>query len=355
MVGALEAAGYRVEVASQAISYQNRPDPTLFEERRRGALAEADRLLGKWRQSGAAKPDLWFTYHPYCKAPDWIGPRVAAELSIPYVTAEACRTRQGADADWAEGREAVQEAVRAADINFCLKPSDEAYLGSILPSMHSVARLTPFLDVKSIADTSIVETPPFPLDGPVIVAAGMMRPGAKLQSYRLLASALAELNDPKWNIVIIGDGPVRAEIEALFAFADPRRVRFAGALSHGDVLGWMRQGDMLAWPGIGEAIGMVYLEAGACRLPVAACDVANVATVVADGESGLLAQDPTASSYSGVLSRLLADSRLRQRLGEGGLRMVSARHDIAAAAAAMKGALDPLLECSRAAVSLSVR
>src|SRR6185312_9773852 len=150
MVTALAAAGFEVEIASRFISYQKRPDRPRFHALQDEGLAEAERIVEDVQSARRAAPDLWFTYHPYCKAPDWIGPHVARALSIPYVTAEACRTRQDSDADWQGGRLAVQEAIRLADVNFCLKPSDEAYLRSFLLDMRSVVPLIPLLDVAAI-------------------------------------------------------------------------------------------------------------------------------------------------------------------------------------------------------------
>jgi glycosyltransferase involved in cell wall biosynthesis len=109
----------------------------------------------------------------------------------------------------------------------------------------------------------------------------------------------------------------------------------------------MKAADMLVWPGIGEAIGMVYLEAAACGLPVAACDVANVATVVTHGESGLLAHEAEVPAYRELLDRMLADAGLRQRLAEGGRVTVGRDHDIGHAAATLKAAIEPLLERPR--------
>jgi glycosyltransferase involved in cell wall biosynthesis len=416
ITAALEAAGFEVEIASRFISYQKRPDAERFQALREEGLAEAERLIADVRSGRHAAPDLWFTYHPYCKAPDWIGPSVARALSIPYVTAEACRTRQGSDADWQGGRLAVQEAIRTAEINFCLKPSDEAYLRTFLPDRKSVVPLKPFPNADAIrADTTLVDPVPFfARHAPLIVAVGMMRPGTKILSYRLLAESLSGLVDRSWNLVVIGDGPERANVEAMFGFsADAAtkrekaagstpfwppellskggdlplkggdhpvagssqisnvpeeaarskapisplegemagrpeggakgRIHFTGALPHADVLGWMKTADLLAWPGVGEAIGMVYLEAAACRLPVVACDVANIATVVADGESGLLATEADVVSYRAVLDRMLADKDLRRRLGAGGLQKVTREHGIGRAAAALKAAIEPLL------------
>jgi glycosyltransferase involved in cell wall biosynthesis len=351
-----------VEIASRFISYQKRPDRDVFLARRKAGASEAARLARHWLGS-REKPDLWFTYHPYCKAPDWIGPAVAAALSIPYATAEACRTRQGNDADWEEARAAVQAAVRMAAVNLCLKPSDEAYLRSVLPARRSIVGLRPFLDARAVPDDAapIDPEPFFARPAPLIVTVGMMRPGLKIQSYRLLAESLSGLTDLTWNLAIIGDGPERGTVERMFAFAAgvsagtesdaPRaspiqavpRVHFTGALSRPEVFGWMKAGDLLAWPGIGEAIGMVYLEAQACGLPVAACDVAGVRNVVEDGKGGLLSPAPTALAYRAVLARLLGSDAERKARGADGLRRVKEMHDLSGAAAVMKAALDPLI------------
>ncbi|MGN6770820.1 MAG: glycosyltransferase family 4 protein [Rhizobiaceae bacterium] len=345
MVAALERAGFEVEIASRFVSYQNRPDEERFRTLRGDGKQEAARIVGNIRAGRRPAPDIWFTYHPYCKAPDWIGPEVTRALSIPYVTAEACRTHQGSEADWQDGRQVVREAIRCAEANFCLKPSDEAYLRSILPDMKSVVPLKPFLDVDAIRTdaSSIDAVSPFDRPAPLLVAVGMMRPGVKIQSYRLLAESLSGLRDKEWNLVVIGDGPERANVQAMFGFVGKERIHFTGALPRGDVFGWMKAADMLAWPGIGEAIGMIYLEAAACQLPVAACDVANVTTVVAQDESGLLAHEAEAAAYREVLDRLLTDSGLRRRLGESGFGKVGSGHDIGYAAATLKAAIEPLL------------
>jgi glycosyltransferase involved in cell wall biosynthesis len=291
--------------------------------------------------------------------------------------------------------------------------------------MGSVVRLTPFLDVEAASKEARRVDPAtfFPDEAPIILAVGMMRPGAKILSYRLLAESLSGLADAEWNLVVIGDGPERANVEAMFGFAEeaPKtskdtplrtplwpaghlphkggdqpsrqlrptaktagygtpqaagsisplvgemsgrteggnvgrgfsslslggRVRFTGALPRAEVLGWMKAADLLAWPGIGEAIGMAYLEAAACRLPVAACDVANVATVVTDGESGLLADGDNVAAYRTVLERLLRDHELRIRLGPDGHRKIVRDHDIGRAAETLKTTMEPLIRRQR--------
>lgn len=344
LMAALGKAGYEVELASRVISYQKRPSAEIGAERRLEAEAEAKRLIDAWKGGVERGPDLWFTYHPYCKAPDWIGPQVAATLGIPYVTAEACRTRQATDEDWIISRQAVQAAVRQASVNFCLKPSDREYLQSFLPEMRTVVGLLPFLDLAEIdaVKNKPVEAEGFYRPAPLIIAVGMMRPNAKFSSYRLLAAALGRLADIPWNLVVIGDGPMRADIEALFASLPAGRILFTGALQPQEVLRWMRAGDLFAWPGFSEAFGMVYLEAQACGLPVAALRTAGVPVVVDENVTGFLTGE-SADAYAAALAALLTDPGARRQLGAAGRSKVERDHDIASAARLLASHLDPLL------------
>src|SRR5947209_5693008 len=77
---ALRLAGYEPVLASRLSSYEGAGD-----RERQNRLAaqgewEAERLVSEWRGAAAAAPQLWFTYHLYEKAPDWLGPRVAGAL-----------------------------------------------------------------------------------------------------------------------------------------------------------------------------------------------------------------------------------------------------------------------------------
>ena len=141
VMDALGRAGYAVDLVSRFISYQKRPSAAVFHERMVAARAEADVLLERLRALPAGeRPDIWLTYHPYCKAPDWLGPGIARQLAIPYVTVEACRTRQDtATPTGPRDAPSVQAAIRQAAINFCLKPSDRSYLDEVLPSPADLA------------------------------------------------------------------------------------------------------------------------------------------------------------------------------------------------------------------------
>jgi phosphatidylinositol alpha-1,6-mannosyltransferase len=67
-----------------------------------------------------------------------------------------------------------------------------------------------------------------------------------------------------------------------------------------------------------EGFGLVYLEAGAHRLPVVAHAIGGVPEAVIDGETGLLVPPGDQSALTAAFVRLLSDPALRRRLGEGG-------------------------------------
>ena len=168
----------------------------------------------------------------------------------------------------------------------------------------------------------------------------MFRAGDKLASYRNLAAALACVRSRGWSLRIIGDGPARAEVEALFSqFAD--KVTFVGALGQEGVAGEFRDADLLVWPGVGEAFGMVYLEAQAQGCPVLAEDRQGVRDVVRDGGWLVPVDDP--SAYARMIDTLIDDIDQRLAAGRNGHGRIAAEHLLPAARAALTAELAPLL------------
>lgn len=173
----------------------------------------------------------------------------------------------------------------------------------------------------------------------------MMRAGDKLASYRLLAEALSLLpRDAAWTLDIVGDGPARGAVSALFAAFGPR-VRLLGAIAEPDQLALAyRVADLLVWPAVGEAYGMTLLEAQACGCPVLAGREAGVSAVVRDGETGILVarRDPTA--LADALGALLGDRGRLVTLGEAARAFVLGERDLGHAATILRAALAPLVD-----------
>ena len=313
LIQALRQAGHEVDLVSRFRSFLPVPDPPRQSALSAEAAHEAERLALVLRSPPEERPDLWFTYHNHYKAPDLLGPAVARRLGLPYVLTEASDAPKRA-AQWGVWHEAARVAIRTADVNLCFTDRDRDGLAK-LPNFS-----TPLLDLPPFIDAKLWPEAPTRNDtGPVrIVSVAMMRAGDKLASYRLLAAALARCADRDWVLTVVGDGPLRAEVQGAFADLPASRIEWRGALPSEAVRLTLAEADVYAWPGFGEAFGLGYLEAQAMALPVVALDTAGVASVVRHGHDGLLVGDPTPTAYAEALARLLDDPVLRTALGRAG-------------------------------------
>ena len=163
-------------------------------------------------------------------------------------------------------------------------------------------------------------------------------------ALRAVGSMRDELPDVRYDV--IGDGPLRAELEALassLGIAD--RVRFAGALSNERVQQAMRDADVFVLPSMTAANGdeegtpTVLLEAGCAQLPVLATRHAGIPEVVADGRSAVLVPENDPAALAAGLRTILAARNRWPAMGEAGRRLVSERGHLTADVAARLEAL----------------
>src|SRR5579864_3474188 len=281
---ALRGAGHEPFLASRLRSYDGEGDPSRQARLGRVARSTAGRLLRRWRQEPGTAPQLWFTYHLYYKAPDWLGPAVSTALGIPYVVAEASAAPKRAGGDWQIGHRAVEEALRRADAVLGLNPVDRECVLPLLRDSRRWIALSPFLDMRRYGGYRARQQS----SPPRLIAVAMMRHGDKLLSYRLLGAALVRLLDLPWSLDIVGDGPARAEVEGALAPLGSR-IRYRGALDDAAIAAALAAADLFVWPAVNEAFGMALLEAQASGVAVVAGASGGVAGIVAAGETGLLA------------------------------------------------------------------
>jgi glycosyltransferase involved in cell wall biosynthesis len=349
LMAALAKGNHQVELASRLRSREAAGDSARQAEIAAIGRQQAERLIRRWQAlPAAARPSLWLTYHLYYKAPDWIGPRVADALNLAYVVVEASHAPKRAQGLWAESHAAVEAAIRRADAVIALNPTDMGCVRPLVaPSDGAGPRLhllKPFLDESPFQAAMAARLrhkrefmAAYGLDPeqPWLLAVGMMRPGDKLASYRVLAEALGPLMDRRWQLLVVGDGPARAEVEEVLAPAGPERLRFAGALGAERLAAAYVASDIMVWPAINEAYGMALLEAQAAGLPVVAGDSPGVASIVASGATGLLPALGDAGAFAHAV-RLLLDAPQRcQQMRHAALTKVASDHRLAVAATAL--------------------
>jgi len=325
LMEAMEQAGHRIELASTFRSYDGDGDTMRQAALRDQGIQLARSLVARWLDGPAlARPDLWFTYHLYYKAPDWLGPLVSAGLGIPYVIAEASYAVKRATGAWALGHQAVADAIRHAALVLCPSRDDIASITALLGSGERIAHLPPFLDPEPFRAAlhareahRIKLAAAHRLDPaqPWILAVAMMRPGDKLASYRALAEVLGGLRDLPWSLIVAGDGSARVEVEAAINSAVPGRAHFLGELDLAALAPLYAACDLFAWPAVNEAYGMALLEAQAAGLPVVASDLRGVPDVLQNGVTGLLAPPADNAALGARIRELLLAPKRRRAMG----------------------------------------
>ncbi|MDX2137130.1 MAG: glycosyltransferase family 4 protein [Chloroflexota bacterium] len=146
-------------------------------------------------------------------------------------------------------------------------------------------------------------------------------------SYGLQAFARVSERYPDAHLIIVGDGDLRAALEA-----EARALRLS-PWTH--FLGWradaaalMRGLDVLLMPSLWEGFGLVLLEAMAASLPVVASDISAIPEIVVHGETGLLVAPADIDGLAAALDRLLRDTPLRQHMGLLGLDRLEAHFSV---------------------------
>jgi glycosyltransferase involved in cell wall biosynthesis len=345
-LAALEKAGYRTNIASEFRAYENTGDATAQTSLQRAGAAEAARLVAQFRQQPSTRPDLWFTYHLYHKAPDWLGPPIAAALDIPYLIAEGSHAPKQSGGPWDINFRAAEAALLQADQVLCMTRLDLACVSQLRETKASTW-FPPFLDVAALVDRDLTRTKlavAHNLDAtkPWLLTVAMMRERDKLPSYRVLADALKQVKGERWQLLIVGDGPARPAVEALFLpFGD--NVRFAGEQGADALTHYYAAADIYAWPAVNEAYGMAFLEAQAAGAAVIAGDEPGVRDVVKNGETGVLVPVGHAPAFAEALDELLSNQAHRQQLAKNARSFVLGERNLTAAAGRLKTIIDGLV------------
>jgi glycosyltransferase involved in cell wall biosynthesis len=292
------------------------------------AARRALRLARRWR------PDLWLTYHAYYKAPDLLGPAVCRACALPYAVFQgAFATRYRRHWHTRPGYELNRRALLAADHVFANKRVDWVNLRRLLPARR-VSYVAPGLPLAGfgpdVAAGSALRRRWGLEHVPVLLTAAMLRADVKSESLAWLFRALEGLcrRVPGFRLMVAGDGPRRNSLERLARRHLADRVRFLGCMPRQEMAAFYSAGDLFVYPGIGESLGMVFLEAQACGLPVVAFDTGGIPEVVRAGETGLLTPARAVDPFVAAVERLLTNAQHRIAMGAAAQRYIASHHDL---------------------------
>lgn len=166
----------------------------------------------------------------------------------------------------------------------------------------------------------------------IVLFVGRLVP-VKGADYLIRAMSEVQRRLPDAELVLIGDGPQRAELEALAA-AQLGKYRFLGMLPPQEVKAWMNRAGVFSVPsvpmadGAEEAFGISFLEAAAMRLPVASFKTGGIPEAVSDGETGLLSAPRDVRALAADIALLLEDETLRRRMSARGRERACEHFDL---------------------------
>ncbi|WP_326540665.1 glycosyltransferase family 4 protein [Pseudorhodoferax sp.] len=147
-------------------------------------------------------------------------------------------------------------------------------------------------------------------DTPVVLHVGRLAPEKNLALLLQAVQAMRAI-DPRVRLVMVGDGPMRAELEQACA---GQGVVFAGARRGDDLAAHYASGDIFLFPSVTETFGNVTPEAMASGLAVLAYGYAAAAQLIDEGHNGLLAGYDRPAEFIAQAERLARDPALVQRL-----------------------------------------
>ena len=147
----------------------------------------------------------------------------------------------------------------------------------------------------------------------------------------LIEAMPAILKDvPDANLLMIGEGPYRGYLEnRVKALGIQESVTFIGRIHYVDLPRYLCVGDLFVMPSRSrlaglevEGLGIVYLEASACGLPVIAGDSGGAPDAVLEGQTGLVVDGTQKTEVASAVVKLLLDPERSQAMGIRGRQWV---------------------------------
>jgi phosphatidylinositol alpha-1,6-mannosyltransferase len=163
------------------------------------------------------------------------------------------------------------------------------------------------------------------IDKKVIVSVGRL---VHRKGQDSLIAALPEIlqRHPSAHILLVGEGPYRKHLEKMVAdLKVDDAITFIGRIQHADLPRYICVGDIFAMPSRSrlaglevEGLGIVYLEASACELPVIAGISGGAPDAVLEGETGICVDGTNPSEIARAVISLLDDPLRASAMGTRG-------------------------------------
>ena len=164
-----------------------------------------------------------------------------------------------------------------------------------------------------------------------------------VKGVAVLLHALVEIKDqvPDVHLTLIGEGEERSMLERLAQdLGLGSAVTFAGSKTEGEITEALKTADLFVLPSFAEGMPEGVIEAMASGLPVVASRIAGMSEVIGDGRGGELVPPGSEQSLIMVISTLLNDPEMRQKMGQEARATVETMFDSTREAAKIGALID---------------
>jgi len=142
-----------------------------------------------------------------------------------------------------------------------------------------------------------------------------------LRTFSILQDAL-----PTFKLVLVGDGPLRNELEELAdSLKIRKRVEFLGEQGRAQVAKLLHGCEIFVLPSRSEPFGIVIIEAWACKKAVIATKVGGIVDIIENQKTGILVEPDNPGALANAIVSLVRDQDLRRVMGENGYASVQER------------------------------
>lgn len=194
-------------------------------------------------------------------------------------------------------------------------------------SASTMQKIAPGIDVEHFreVDSSALRTSLGLTDKRVIVSVGRLV-HRKGQDFLIESMPQILQHVPNAHLLLVGQGPYKDHLEKLVAkHSLEKNVSFIGRIQYMDLPSYICVGDIFAMPSRSrfaglevEGLGIVYLEASACGLPVIAGASGGAPDAVVEGITGFVVDGTDTAQIAQKAVKLLLDEKLRRSMGSAG-------------------------------------
>ena len=202
----------------------------------------------------------------------------------------------------------------------------------VISDPNKLVKIAPGIDTEHFSPVS-VETELLTkyrlTDRRVIVSVGRL---VHRKGQDRLIEAMPEIlkQFPDALLLLVGEGPIKSMLEKLIRHHSlENNVVFTGRVQFADLPKYIQLGEVFAMPARDrffglevEGLGIVYLEASACQLPVVVGRSGGAPDAVVEGVTGLTVDGSNPSEIAKVICKLLADPKLAKDMGLAGRKWV---------------------------------